>query len=99
MLGWVKRHPKTTALILTACVPVAFGSVAWIDKVSGVAADYPATEEDVEEILISNARFETDIDNCQERIATLEANQAELLQAIPRIDANLEWIRRVLEDR
>ena len=84
-------------LFLTACVPAVYGGITWVSSVCGVVDDYPSTEEHVEEIMLKNASFESDLDNYRERIATLESNQAELLQAIPRIDANLEWIRRILE--
>jgi len=97
--AWIKKHKWFTGLMLTILIPTGFTSVGWVNKVSGtVCDDYPRTREEVQEIVVLNARMETEIDNCRERIEDLEKNQAEILQAIPRMDTNIEWIRSALEN-
>jgi len=98
MFRWIRQHPKLTILTLSLCVPAVYGSITWISGVDRVIDDFPVTRQDVTEVMVDNARLETEVDACQSRIYDLEKHQIELLQAIPRIDANLEWIRQALEE-
>jgi predicted nuclease with TOPRIM domain len=98
-MAWIKLHPRLSVTILMLLITAAYGGISWTARVTNtVYEEYPQTCQEVKEILISNARLETEGDNYQERISALEKNQAEILQALPRIDANIEWIREWLEN-